>query len=154
MLVAEISEVLGRFAGAARRRVRATDSIDLPGSWRWPRAPWIERPTFPGLVTESPLTPGRYEVLDKQLARAGTKTRFIRSSLERGITYLHRSRVCTRRDVCTSNYANNDEEEEKKKTRKRQGGSPGKRGNERARATKLGKHHRAVYEERQRRARI
>lgn len=66
--------------------------------------PWIE-PTFPGLVTESPLTPGRYEVLDKQLARAHKDAFY---TLEPRRYYVHHSRVYSR-DVCTSSYANNDE---------------------------------------------
>lgn len=47
----------------------APESNGVPGDYR---------------VTESPLTSARYEVLDKQLAQARTKTRFIRS--RRGIT--------------------------------------------------------------------
>ena len=42
----------------------APESNGVPGDYR---------------VTESPLTSARYEVLDKQLAQARTKTRFIRS---------------------------------------------------------------------------
>lgn len=50
---------------------------------RWPRP--LNRTEFPGTtVTESPLTSGRYEVLDKQLAQARTKTRFIRSPVLAG----------------------------------------------------------------------
>lgn len=59
-----------------RRRFRR--GVDLAGTWNVDPGPWIERRSR-GLVTESPLTSGRYEVLDKQLAQARTKTRFIRS---------------------------------------------------------------------------
>lgn len=86
--------------------------------------PWIERPTFPGLVTESPLTPGRYEVLDKQLAGAHKDAFY---TLEPRQYYVHRSRVYSH-DVCTSNYAN---DEEKKK--EGAGRAVRKRGNGRAR---------------------
>jgi len=75
--------------------------------------PWIERPTFPGLVTESPLTPGRYEVLDKQLVRAHKDAFY---TLEPRWYYVYHSRVYPR--VCTSNYASNDE---KKRGRNRGG---------------------------------
>ncbi|TGZ55178.1 Uncharacterized protein DBV15_10971 [Temnothorax longispinosus] len=110
--------------------------------------PWIERPTFPGLVTESPLTPGRYEVLDKQLGpSAQRRVLYARASAR---YYVHYSRVYSR-DVCTSNYANNDERERKKEER---AGEQSEKETTRERETKLGKHHRAEYEERQRRAYI
>ncbi|KYM78992.1 hypothetical protein ALC53_10546 [Atta colombica] len=75
--------------------------------------PWIERPTFSGLVTESPLTPGRYEVLDKQLVRAHKDAFY---TLEPRWYYVYHSRVYPR--VYTSNYASNDE---KKRGRNRGG---------------------------------
>lgn len=79
--------------------------------------PWIERPTFPGLVTESPLTPGRYEVLDKQLVRAH-KDAFYTLGLER--YYVHHSRMypC---DVCMSSDVEREKREvmeTEKETRK------------------------------------
>lgn len=110
MLLTEISKMFRWFAYVAyvNRRYRSSKIVALtPG-------PWIERPTFPGLVTESPLTPGRYEVLDKQLARAHKDAFY---TLEPRRYYVHHSRVYPR-DVCTSSYASNDE---KKRGRNRGG---------------------------------
>ncbi|KYN20127.1 hypothetical protein ALC57_07417 [Trachymyrmex cornetzi] len=97
MLLTEISEVFRWFAYVAyvNRRHRSSSIVALTSG------PWIERPTFPGLVTESPLTPGRYEVLDKQLARAHKDAFY---TLEPRQYYVHHSRVYPR-DVCTSSYA-------------------------------------------------
>lgn len=79
---------------------------------------------FPGFVTESPLTPGRYEVLDKQLARAHKDAFY---TLESRRYYVHHSRVYSR-DVCTSSYASNDE---KKTERERE--KEGERGSQKKR---------------------
>lgn len=66
----------GVMVACPNRRFRR--GVDPAGTWNVDSGPWIERRSR-GLVTESPLTSGRYEVLDKQLAQARTKTRFIRS---------------------------------------------------------------------------
>ncbi|KYN00977.1 hypothetical protein ALC62_08203, partial [Cyphomyrmex costatus] len=91
--------------------------------------PWIEQPTFPGLVTESPLTPGRYEVLDKQLARAHKDAFY---TLEPRQYYVHHSRVYPR-DVCTSSYASNAMRKREEETAEAEGGGVVKGGGGEAR---------------------
>lgn len=103
-----------------RRRFRR--GIDLAGTWNVDPGPWIERRSR-GLVTESPLTSGRYEVLDKQLAQARTKTRFIRSpGLAGYYTQLSRGP--------TNTYAGREGRTEAQKEENERGGQRWREGSE------------------------